>query len=135
MQMEGLRKPATSVPLPAVAPGSATLPFVPRIESGNAIPFLVWDDLIPRHELTIAQSGILLYLCRQTIGYGRHDGAPISVLQISRGLNIAPDTVKRGLARLQQIGVIERTLRIEPGRDEHAIAWIYVNLSAGKVSR
>ena len=60
----------------------------PAPASGNAIPFSVWDVQIDRCRLSIVESGVLLYLCRRTIGYGHHAGTLISIGEIAAGLRI-----------------------------------------------
>ena len=106
-------KPCTCPPS-AVTP-SPVLELGRKPASGNAIPFVIWDELIAAHELSIVESGVLLFLCRKTHGYGHHAGALISVTDIAWGLRIGRATTKRALERLSQLGLIERNRRIEPG--------------------
>lgn len=111
-------KPCVCVSAPAV---SAHVPAVRRTPaSGNAIPFIVWDVLIAEKELSIFESGVLLYLCRMTHGYGQHGGTCLSIAEIAGALRISRSAATRALTRLAEFGLIERTQRREEGRYEYA---------------
>ena len=115
----------------ADAPAPAPRPLValaPAPVSGNAIPFVIWDQLIAAHQLSIVESGVLLYLCRLTHGYGHHAGDLISIAQLASGLNIGRSSAKRALARLDELGLIERNRRHERARKEYATSHIRVML-------
>ena len=98
--------------------------------SGNAIPFIVWDVLIDAYELSVVESGVLLFLCRRTIGYGHHLGALLSITDIAYGLRIGRASAKRALDRLDAAGLIERNRRNEAGSKEYAHTHIRVTLPA-----
>jgi hypothetical protein len=115
---------------PAALTPSPVLELGRKPASGNAIPFVIWDELIAAHQLSIVESGVLLFLCRKTHGYGHHAGALISVTDVAYGLRIGRATTKRALERLSQLGLIERNRRIEPGAREYAITHIRVTIEA-----
>ena len=111
------------------APDSpAPIPMPPRAKAGNAIPFVVWDKLIAKHDLSIYESGVLLYLCRKTIGYGQHNGADIGSQAIATDLRISKSSVLRALEYLVYCGLIERTVEQEAGRTSYKRGWIKVRL-------
>lgn len=115
----------------AAAPAPAPLDLVRPLErpvTGNAIPFAVWDVVIARYELSIAESGVLLYLCRLTIGYGRHSGDLISVRRIASGLRIGRGTAERALNSLQRRGLVELQRRYERNSRERGTTHIRVTL-------
>lgn len=109
---------------------AANVRTLSRPVSGNAIPFVVWDDLIGRYRLSIVESGVLLFLCRKTVGYGQHAGALISLRQIAEGLNIGQRSAQRALNVLQRHGLVERNRRYEPNSREHGATHIRVTLPA-----
>jgi hypothetical protein len=90
--------------IPPAARVSATAIAVTH--SGNAIPFTIWDSVIPAHQLTIYESGVLLYLCRRTIGYGKPAGALFSQRRIADALNISRGAADRALDGLAAKGLI-----------------------------
>lgn len=115
---------AASSPAPAAVP----IPLQ-RPSSGNAIPFAVWDVVIPRYKLSLAESGVLLYLCRRTIGYGHHAGDLVSERQVAMALNIGRSTAQRALDALQRHGLIERQRRFERNSKERGTTHIQVTLT------
>ena len=113
---------------PEDATPAAPLALVPRPASGNAIPFVIWDRIIPAYNLTITESGVLLYCCRKTLGYGLHEGAPLSIADVGAGVRVSDRQAARALARLESLGLIVRFRRREDGKNEHARTWIKVCL-------
>jgi hypothetical protein len=113
----------------AISPANI-VPLRAAPASGNAIPFVVWDTLIAAHQLSIVESGVLLYLCRRTIGYGQHGGDLISLSGIACGLRISRRATMRALERLSYYGLIVRTQRREEGSQEYARTHIRVTLEA-----
>lgn len=98
-------------PLTVVRPAPAKVGPSAR-SAGNAIPFAIWDVLIARYELTIYESGVLVYLCRRTIGYGKPAGALFSQRRIADALNISRSAGERavnGLVAKELIQVVPRT--------------------------
>lgn len=101
-----------------------------RPASGRAIPFAVWDTVIPRYELSVIESSVLLYLCRETIGRGMYHGDAISLTQVGAALRLSEASVRRALNVLDRHGLIVRTRRHEVGRREYAVTHITVTLPA-----
>ena len=113
----------------AAAPAPAdNVRSLTRPASGNAIPFVVWDELIARYELSIVESGVLLYLCRVTIGYGKHAGDLISISRVAAALRISARGAQNALNTLQRHGLIERNRRYERNSREHGTTHITVCL-------
>jgi hypothetical protein len=112
----------------AAAPPAKIVALRAAPASGNAIPFKVWDVLIAQHELSIVESGVLLYLCRETIGYGHHGGDLVSLNQVANALRIDRRSAMRALERLSYLGLIERTRRFEQGKREYGKTHIRVTL-------
>jgi len=128
----GARPCCCPVPAAPAAP-APNLRSITRPVSGNAIPFTVWDQLIPQFTLDIHESGILLYLCRRTIGYGLHAGDVVSLGELAAALNISRRQAARALDALERHRLIERTRRYERGRREHAATHIRVTLPPREV--
>lgn len=124
-------RPCSCADLVAVTSSPAPAPNVRSIQrpaSGNAIPFNVWDTIIPRYNLSITESGVLLYLCRRTMGYGHHAGDLVSLRQIAEALNIGHRTAQRALNALQRHGLVERNRRYERNSREHGTTHIQVTI-------
>ena len=107
-----------------VAPEVANVRSILPPPSGNAIPFVIWDELIDRYELTIVQSGVLLFIVRRTHGYGHHAGDFIAIAEICRTLRISHTAVLGALNRLEECGLIVRSRRHEGGKKEYAVTHI-----------
>ncbi len=99
----------------AAAPPAAVVPLrlhsSGKSKTGNAIPFTIWDTVIPRYTLSIYESSVLLYLCRRTIGYGKKDGALFSQRRIADALNISRAAAVRAVDGLAAHGLIVVTPR------------------------
>ncbi len=96
---------AAPAPLKVVRPAPAKATPAAR-SAGNAIPFGIWDSYIATYQLTIYESGVLLYLCRRTIGYGKPAGALFSQRRIADALNISRSAGERAVAGLVAKGLI-----------------------------
>jgi hypothetical protein len=117
---------------PAESSTSNVVPF--RLpETGRAIPFSVWDTVIPAYELTPIESGMLLYLCRETHSRGLHHGVQISLPKAATSIRTSESSAQRALNRLAQLGLIVRTRQYETGRREHAATFISVPLPFAEV--
>ena len=108
-----------------------TVVAIRKPASGRAIPFQVWDTVIPQYKLSVMESSTLLYLCRKTIGHGRYMGNYISIAQIAAGLNIGTGTVKRALNVLESHKLIERSRQGPPQSGAWTETHIRVTLPEG----
>lgn len=108
---------------------SSTLPQ--QASSGNAIPFVIWDRIIPEYGLTLAQGAVLLYCCRKTIGYGRHGGDRLSVRDIAAALNISKATAARAVGDLVAMQLLSVTVLSRHSAGERAWTVIRVTLPSG----
>jgi len=109
-------------------PAAARVVSIARPPAGNAIDFRIWDTFIPLHELTIVESGVLLFLCRRTHGYGHHAGDVVSLAEIASAVRVSRRSAMRALARLDACRLIERTRRHVRGARAYASTHIRVTL-------
>jgi Bacterial regulatory proteins, gntR family len=82
------------------APAPSPIRAIGAPAPGNAIPYAVWDTIIPAYHLSVSEGAVLAYLCRVTIGYGKHEGDYISLRRIADALNMDRATARRALVTL-----------------------------------
>lgn len=112
-------------PSPAAAPADELSPRRRR-DSGHAIPFAIFDYVIPDYGLQPFESLVLTYLARETFGRGRAGGAQVSLNDVARALRLSRSAAIRALAVLESHGLVERTLTHRPDSAAPAATFIRV---------